>query len=108
MMKVKYTAMPDFREEIGTIVRRNFAPAALGEKLGAYHEKDIALALESLNREARSRLLRALPEEMLNMPKTGQSAWECWGFASGPGCSPKWMPPWRRSYPRRSEVLCWS
>lgn len=65
MMKIKYTAMPDFREEISTIVRSNFAPAALGEKLGAYHEKDIALALESLNREARSRLLRALPEEML-------------------------------------------
>lgn len=64
-MMMNYTPMPDFREEIGTIVRSNFTPAALGQKLGGYHEKDIALALETLNREERSRLLRAIPEEML-------------------------------------------
>lgn len=65
MMNVTYNTMPDFREEIGTLVRSNFAPAVLREKLGGYHEKDIAVAMESLNREERCRALRALPEDML-------------------------------------------
>lgn len=65
MMKTNHTALPDFREDIAAIVRGNYAPAALGGKLSAYHEKDIALTLEGLSREERARLLRALPEEML-------------------------------------------
>lgn len=81
MMKVNYTAMPDFREEIGTIVRSNFAPAALGEKLGVYHEKDIALAMGRLNREEQNRLLRALPEEMLpNVLEYAENRPECLGM----------------------------
>lgn len=65
MMNKKVTMMPDFREEITQTIRGNFPPAALGAKLGTYHEKDIALALPELTREEQHRALRALPEDML-------------------------------------------
>lgn len=65
MMKNNFAALPDFREEIAALVRSSFAPGLLEEKLSAYHEKDIAQALETLTREEQRRTLQALPEDML-------------------------------------------
>lgn len=80
-MKNNLNVMPDFREEIAATLRSSFPPATLGQKLGAFHEKDIALALESLNREERSRLLRALPEELLpNVLEYAENRRECLGM----------------------------
>lgn len=59
--KWNVVAMPDFCGEIVKIVRSNFVPKKMREEICAYHEKDIALALELLNREELQKLFRVLP-----------------------------------------------
>lgn len=56
---------PDYKNEIAAILRSNLAPAKLCGRMGDYHEKDIAAALELLAREERVRLYKLLPDDLL-------------------------------------------
>ena len=56
---------PDYSNEILGIVRSNLAPKLLKEKLLAYHENDIAAALELMCRDERGRLYSILDSETL-------------------------------------------
>ena len=56
---------PDYSNEILGIVRSNLAPKLLKEKLLAYHENDIASALELMGRDERGRLYSILDSETL-------------------------------------------
>lgn len=51
---------PDYKAEIVEILRSNRIPSAMREQILAYHEKDIAAALELLKKEERSKLYRIL------------------------------------------------
>lgn len=53
----------DFCGEIAEVVRSNLAPKKLKEQIGAYHEKDIALALSILSQEDIQKLFRILSSE---------------------------------------------
>lgn len=57
--------IPDFCGEIAEIIRSNFAPKKMQEKIGAYHEKDIALALPLLTKEEQHRLFCVIPVKNL-------------------------------------------
>lgn len=59
------TALPDFCREIVGIVRNNYAPKRMQEMIGAYHMKDVALALPLLEREEQQHLFRILSTENL-------------------------------------------
>lgn len=52
--------LPDFCTEIAQLVRSHLTPGKMREKLGAYHEKDIALVLPMLNREECQRMFCVL------------------------------------------------
>lgn len=56
---------PDYSNEILGIVHSNLAPKLLKEKLLAYHENDIAAALELMGRDERGRLYSILDSETL-------------------------------------------
>lgn len=58
-------SLPDFCGQIAEIVRSNLAPRKMQEKINAYHEKDVALALPLLSREEQLRLVRVLPPQEL-------------------------------------------
>lgn len=53
--------LPDFCGEIAEIVRSNLAPTKMQEALCAYHENDIASALQLLSSEECLKLFRILP-----------------------------------------------
>lgn len=59
------TGLPDFCGEIASIVRSNWTPGKMQEQIGAYHEKDIALALTLLTAEEWQKLFRILPLQSL-------------------------------------------
>lgn len=52
--------LPDFCSEIAEVIRSNLAPKKMQEKIGAYHEKDIAMVLPLLTREECQRLFHIL------------------------------------------------
>lgn len=54
-----------FTEEIVSLIRSGLTPKKLQEQLENYHEKDIALALEELSADERTRLFRLLSMETL-------------------------------------------
>lgn len=56
---------PDYKTEIIEMLRSNLIPKIKQEKILAYHEKDIADALELLNQEERGRLYRLLDANIL-------------------------------------------
>lgn len=56
---------PDYKTEITQIFRNNLTPKLMRERILAYHENDIAGALELLNKEERSRLYSLLDAETL-------------------------------------------
>lgn len=56
---------PDYKGEIVEILRSNLTPKIKQERILAYHERDIAAALELLNQEERERLYRVLNAETL-------------------------------------------
>lgn len=58
-------ALPERRAEIVQLAESCLAPAALREALGAYHERDIAAALEQLGAEAFARVTRCLTAQTL-------------------------------------------
>ena len=47
---------PDYRTEIAALLRGTLTPKPMRERLLAYHENDIAAAMELLSREERNRL----------------------------------------------------
>ena len=56
---------PDYTAEIVQIFRQNLTPKLMRERILAYHENDIAGALELLNKEERNRLYSILDIESL-------------------------------------------
>ena len=56
---------PDYSSEIAAIVRSNLTPKLMRERVLDYHENDIALALEQLSRDERSRLYNVLDADSL-------------------------------------------
>lgn len=56
---------PDYTAEIAQIFRKNLTPKLMRERILAYHENDIAGALELLNKEERNRLYSVLDTESL-------------------------------------------
>lgn len=56
---------PDYKIEIVEVLRSNLSPKIKQERILAYHEKDIAAALELLSREERSRLYHVLSAKTL-------------------------------------------
>ena len=55
----------NFSEEIISLIRSDLTPKKMRENIADYHEKDIALALEELTAEERSRLFRLLTMETI-------------------------------------------
>lgn len=56
---------PEYKNEIASIVESNLAPGPMREKLLTYHENDLAMALELLDKEARNKLYGLLDSGML-------------------------------------------
>lgn len=59
------TGSPDFSETIADIVKSNLAPKKMAEAIEAYHEKDIAFALDLLEKDDCQKLFRILSIEQL-------------------------------------------
>ena len=57
---------PDYSNEIAAIARSNLTPRLMREKIGDYHENDIADALELLKKDERMRLYSILDTDMLS------------------------------------------
>ena len=67
-MKIEIPTMgqhPDYKTEITEILRSSLTPGGMREAIRAYHERDIASAMELLTKEERSRLYSVLPVETL-------------------------------------------
>ena len=73
-MKVNYnvqnemlptTQHPDYKTEIVEVLRSNLTPKIKQERILAYHERDIASALEMLSLEERGRLYHILNADTL-------------------------------------------
>lgn len=56
---------PDYKSEIAEIFRSHLTPKLMQERVLAYHENDIALAMELLRTDERHRLYRILSTETL-------------------------------------------
>lgn len=59
------TQHPDYKTEIVEVLRSNLTPKIKQERILAYHERDIASALEMLSMEERGRLYHILSAEIL-------------------------------------------
>ena len=57
---------PDYAKEIIEIIRGNYTPRAVKDKLESYHENDIAEVLEQLEVSERRKLYRILETDMLS------------------------------------------
>ena len=57
--------IPDYEKEIADIIKGNFSPKAMQEKLGDYHGKDIAEVMTQVTPAERKRLLRVLDVSVL-------------------------------------------
>lgn len=62
---VEMMGHPDYKQEIAEMLQSNLTPKMKQERLLAYHERDIAAALEILSAEERSRLYHILNVETL-------------------------------------------
>lgn len=63
--RISGASLPKFREEITNILTMGYPPKVLKEKLGEYHERDLAQALPDLTREEQMRLVNVLDDEVL-------------------------------------------
>ena len=63
--KTESVLHPEYKNEIAAIVGSNLAPGPLREKLLTYHENDLAMALELLDKEARNKLYGLLDSGLL-------------------------------------------
>ena len=59
------TQHPDYKNEIVAIIRSNLTPKLTRERIGGYHENDIAAALELLKKDERSKLYSILDIQTL-------------------------------------------
>lgn len=59
------TQHPDYKTEIVEILRSNLTPRLIQEKIQSFHEKDIAAALEMLQKGDRMKLYRCLDADIL-------------------------------------------
>jgi len=57
---------PDYREEIAKVFRENLTPKLMQKRILAYHENDVAAALDLLSREERNRVYTILNVETLS------------------------------------------
>lgn len=57
---------PNYEIEIISIIRGNYSPKAMQDKLSDYHEYDIAEVMDKLSKEERKKLYRVLDIEMLS------------------------------------------
>lgn len=62
---VTTTQHPDYENEIITIIQSTLAPGLIREKLGEYHENDIAAALDLLKKDERRKLYSILDTQTL-------------------------------------------
>ena len=56
---------PDYKSEIVDIIRKNLTPNIIRERILDYHENDIAMALDLLKKEERTKLYSILSNEVL-------------------------------------------
>ena len=59
------TQHPDYEHEIITIIRSTLTPKLMKEKIGEYHENDIAAAIDLLKRDERHKLYSILDTQTL-------------------------------------------
>lgn len=59
------TQHPDYEHEIITIIRSTLTPKLIKEKLGEYHENDIAAAMDLLKKDERQKLYSILDTQTL-------------------------------------------
>ena len=59
------TQHPDYEHEIITIIRSTLTPKLIKEKIGEYHENDIAAAIELLKKDERHKLYSILDTQTL-------------------------------------------
>ncbi len=59
------TSLPNYTAEIVEIIKSNFTPKILRDKILGYHENDIASAAEQIGREERKKLFSVLKTETL-------------------------------------------
>lgn len=64
-MAANTTAPAGYSLEIAELIRSNLTPKRMQEKLSSYHENDIALALDLLNKTERTKLYQILDSEAL-------------------------------------------
>lgn len=57
--------LPDYASEIAEILKSNLAPKLIREKIGGYHENDVASALELLRKDERYRVYSILDSDTL-------------------------------------------
>ncbi len=62
---VETASRPDYEKEIAAVIRGNFSPRAIQEKLEDYHGNDIAQVMEELTPQERKKMYRVLKGEML-------------------------------------------
>ena len=56
---------PDYKSEVAEIIRSNLTPRLMQERILAYHENDIAAAMDLLRKDERSRLYSILSTDTL-------------------------------------------
>lgn len=56
---------PDYKSEVAEIIRSNLTPKLMQERILAYHENDIAAAMDLLRKDERSRLYSILSTDTL-------------------------------------------
>ncbi|MBP3700370.1 MAG: magnesium transporter [Lachnospiraceae bacterium] len=59
------TQHPDYKHEIITMIRSNLTPKLIKEKIGEYHENDIAAAIDLLKKDERHKLYSVLDTQTL-------------------------------------------
>ena len=64
-MAANTTATAGYSLEIAELIRSNLTPKRMQEQLSSYHENDIALALDLLNKTERTKLYQILDSEAL-------------------------------------------
>ena len=70
-------SLPDYKMEIVKILHSNLTPKHMRERIIAYHENDIATALELLNASDRMKLYRLLDAETLaSVLEYSERAWQ--------------------------------
>ena len=62
---VETVSRPDYEREIAGVIKGNYSPRAIQEKLADYHGNDIAQVMEELTPQERKKMYRVCAAEML-------------------------------------------